>query len=165
MKRRQPTASAARELVLRVIATLPIVRAITRGPLQDRNDLAQETAARCLRRYGGQSDINSSLLRRVATNVAIDHYRRERARGGGRSVPLEDAYDAPALAYPADQESALLLKQVILGLPPLYRDVFILNRFMGLTYAEIAAKYGLSVKAVEYRMHRALALCEEALRD
>lgn len=106
-----------------------------------------------------------TYLRRVATNVAIDQYRRERARGGGRSVPLEDAYDAPALAYPADQESALLLKQVILGLPPLYRDVFILNRFMGMTYAEIAAKYGLSVKAVEYRMHRALALCEEALRD
>lgn len=130
----------------------------------DAEDVLQEAAVRLLRsnRLVNQAH---GYARRVATNVAIDQYRRERARGGGRSVALEDAYDAPALAYPADQESALLLKQVILGLPPLYRDVFILNRFMGLTYAEIAAKYGLSVKAVEYRMHRALALCEEALRD
>lgn len=109
--------------------------------------------------------LERAFLRHSAKNVAIDQFRRQRARGGGRTVTLEDAYDAPALAYLPDQESALLLKQVVLALPPLYRDVFILNRFMGLTYAEIAAKYGLSVKAVEYRMSRALALCEDALRD
>lgn len=52
-----------------------------------------------------------------------------------------------------------------MGLPPLYRDVFILNRFVGLTYPEMAARYGVTVKAIEYRMSRALALCEAALRD
>ena len=149
---------------------LPLVVAIAKrlsngGRRIEADDLAQEIAFRAHVAKSIRSVQSGAFLSAVGRNVAIDHYRRERARGGGRSVPLEDAYDAPALAYPADQESALLLKQVILGLPPLYRDVFILNRFMGLTYAEIAAKYGLSVKAVEYRMHRALALCEEALRD
>lgn len=125
------------------------------------DDVFQETVVRSLKT--GLVERSSSYLDRVAVNVGRDQFRRQRARGN--AIPLEEAYDAPALAYPADQESALLLKQVILALPPLYRDVFILNRFLGLTYAEIAQKYGLSVKAVEYRMSRALALCEEALRD
>lgn len=128
----------------------------------DAADVADEAIARTSLAHG---EVSLQYLKRAARNFAVDQFRRQRARGGGNSVPLEDAYDAPALSYPADQESALLLKQVILALPPLYRDVFILNRFMGLTYAEIAHRYGLSVKAVEYRMSRALALCEEALRD
>lgn len=131
----------------------------------DATEVADETLARAARAALDLGSMRRAHLRKIATNVAIDQFRRQRARGGDRTVTLEDAYDAPALTYSPDQESALLLKQVILALPPLYRDVFILNRFMGLTYAEIAVKYGLSVKAVEYRMHRALALCEEALRD
>lgn len=129
-------------------------------------DIRQEAAIRLLQRTSrARIRTPGTFGAALAQNLAIDHYRRERARGGGRTVTLDDAHDAPALSYLPDQESALLLKQVVMALPPLYRDVFILNRFMGMTYAEIAAKYGLSVKAVEYRMSRALALCEEALRD
>lgn len=140
------------------------------GTFTRRNDVtADDTNQEAIVRALAVDDENlrspERYIRRIATNVAIDQYRRERARGGGRTVTLEDAHDAPALAYLPDQESALLLKQIILALPPLYRDVFILSRFMGLTYAEIATRYGLSVKAVEYRMSRALALCEDALRD
>ncbi len=136
------------------------------GCLQDREDAVQEAALRLLARDGSSEIRNArGFVQATVRNVAIDQFRRQRARGGGRTVSLEDAYDASALAYLPDQESALLLKQVVMALPPLYRDVFILNRFMGMTYAEIAARYGLSVKAIEYRMHRALALCEEALRD
>jgi len=64
-----------------------------------------------------------------------------------------------------DQEAGLLLKQVILALPPIYRDTFVLNRVVGLTYAEIAQRQGISPKAVEYRMSRALVLCQAMLRD
>jgi len=129
------------------------------------DDIAQETLLKAIAKGSKAVLVEPAYIRKIAANVAIDQFRRERARGGGRTVALEDAYDAPALAYLPDQESALLLKQVVMALPPLYRDVFILNRFMGMTYAEIAARYGLSVKAIEYRMSRALALCEEALRD
>lgn len=50
-------------------------------------------------------------------------------------------------------------------LPELYRDVFILSRFTGMSYLDISRKLGVSVKTVEYRMSRALALCQAALRD
>ena len=135
------------------------------GMKTTRDDSRQEAALRVLSGHMDEIRSPAAFVARVTRNIAIDQYRRHKARGGGRTVTLEDAYDAPALAYLPDQESALLLKQVVMALPPLYRDVFILNRFMGLTYAEIAARYGLSVKAIEYRMSRALALCEEALRD
>ena len=79
--------------------------------------------------------------------------------------PLEVEPNSSWSTHHADQEQGYLLKQVILGLPPIYRDTFVLNRFMGLTYGEIAQRYGITTKAVEYRMSQALALCEAALRD
>lgn len=128
-------------------------------------DLAQETWARKL---AADSQVEArhprAFLATVARNLAIDSARQLRARGG----PALALDDLPETAHPwtaPDQETTLLLKQIILGLPPLYRDVFILNRFMGLTYAEIARRQGVSVKTIEYRMSRALAHCEAALRD
>jgi len=41
-------------------------------------------------------------------------------------------------------------------LPPETREIFLLNREDGLTYTQIAARYALSVKAVERHMVRAL---------
>ena len=84
---------------------------------------------------------------------------------GGPAFQLETLSDHLAPSLAAEQETAVLLKQVILQLPPLYRDVFVLSRFSGLTYAEIANQLAIPVKTVEWRMSRALALCEAALRD
>mgnify|MGYP003779502545 CR=1 FL=1 len=52
-----------------------------------------------------------------------------------------------------------------MAMPPLYRDTFMLNRLEGYTYVEIAERLGISVKTVEYRMSRALALCRKALSE
>jgi RNA polymerase sigma-70 factor (ECF subfamily) len=128
-------------------------------------DLAQETWARKLAAEAeAEARHPRAFLATIARRIAIDEARKVRTRGG-----LALAYDdLPEHALPwasPDQETAVLLKQIILGLPPLYRDVFILNRFVGLTYAEIARRQGVSVKTIEYRMSRALALCEAALRD
>lgn len=56
-------------------------------------------------------------------------------------------------------EEAELKKQLehsISQLPDKQREVFLMNRFDNLTYVEIASALGLSVKAVEKRMHQAL---------
>ncbi|MEM8940427.1 MAG: sigma-70 family RNA polymerase sigma factor [Bacteroidota bacterium] len=48
------------------------------------------------------------------------------------------------------------LKNAIADLPDGQREVFLMNRFDKKTYSEIANELGLSVKAVEKRMHNAL---------
>lgn len=132
---------------------------------RDVEDLVQETIIRTEQTDSDRIIVApNAYARQVARNLVIDGARSAQARGGN-ALPLDDI-DAASTSWVApDQESALLLKQVILSLPPIYRDTFILNRFMGFTYVEIAQRYGITTKAVEYRMSRALALCQEALSD
>lgn len=128
-------------------------------------DLAQETWARRLAsEIQAETRHPRALLATIARRVVIDQARSLKS-SGGPALAVDDLPESLAPWISADQESALLLKQVILGLPPIYRDTFVLNRFIGMTYAEIAQRQGITVKAVEYRMSRALALCAEALRD
>jgi RNA polymerase sigma-70 factor (ECF subfamily) len=103
-----------------------------------------------------------SLLLRIAVNLARDQMRRNAVRGSPEPANDESMLE---LAVAADQHEAALLKQAILALPPIYRDVFVLSRFKGLTYEEIASHVGVSVKTVEWRMGKALAMCAERLRD
>lgn len=127
------------------------------------DDLLQEALTRAIA-SGAVARHPRAFLNRIARNIAIDEARKLKVRGGvALQIDALPDYQTPWVG--ADQEAALLLKQVILGLPELYRDIFILNRFHGLSYQEIAAERGLSVKAIEYRMSRALALCEAALRE
>ncbi len=50
------------------------------------------------------------------------------------------------------------LSSLLRHLPPKCRNVFALNKFNGLTYAEIAEKEGISVKTVENHMMKALRI-------
>lgn len=127
-------------------------------------DASQEVAARLLSTSSGADVVRApnAFLGQAIRNLAIDEHRKVRSRGGN-ALPLGDLDDASTPWVAPEQESALLLKQVILGLPAIYRDTFILNRFIGLSYVEIAQRYGITVKAVEYRISRALTLCQETL--
>jgi RNA polymerase sigma factor (sigma-70 family) len=130
------------------------------------DDLSQETFLRFVTSPVAEEIRHpKALLLRIATNVAYDQRRRVMARGGGLAVSLEDAEGDLGLSVAADQEQAFLLKQIILSMPVLYRDVFLLSRFSGLSYEEIARRCDVSVKTVEWRMSKALAHCAALLRD
>ena len=57
------------------------------------------------------------------------------------------------------------LNEALDSLPDSYREAIVLHRFHGLTYAEIAARSGVSVKTVDYRMQRALKSLRIKLQD
>lgn len=137
--------------------------AMRRYEHQQREDLLQEAIARAIE-TGTAVRHPRAFLGRVVRNVAVDEARRMAVRGGA-AIQIESMPDHQAPYICADQEVMLTLKQIVLGLPERYRDVFVLSRFQGFSYEEVAAELGLTVKAVEYRMSRALALCAKALGD
>jgi len=62
-------------------------------------------------------------------------------------------------------ELELKIRRAIDHLPLERRKVFILSRYEGLTYSQIAAKLGISVKTVENQMGKALKSLREELSD
>src|SRR5665213_501654 len=103
-------------------------------------DLTQEVFLRAgpqVRR--GQVLRPRAFLLRIAFNAARDEWRRS----AGRPTSLTLDPDQPPEPFgEGDQLEALLLKQVVLGLPPRLQEVFLLSRFGGLTYEEIAERCG-----------------------
>jgi len=121
------------------------------------DDLVQETYLRATAYQGKPVENPRALLLRIATRAAIDSGRRAAVR------PQLVGGDEHEHGSADVQAEALALKQIILGLPPDLRDVFVLSRFGGMTYEEIAAQCGISVKTVEWRMSKALRLCAATL--
>lgn len=120
------------------------------------DDVVQETYLRAARHT---SDIlhPKAFLLRIASNLLRDQARKDarlRRNSGGVASPDSEA---------APQFDALLLGQVVRAMPPLYRSVFVLNRFRGMAYPEIARALGISIKTVEWRMARALEYCASRL--
>lgn len=128
-------------------------RRFGRGIEADADDLVQETYARLTPRDATAIERPRALLMRVASNLAKDLLRRRAVRARHvQSVqrgPEEDQITASAL-------EVLLVKEAILAIPEAYRDVFVLRRFYGLTYEQIATRCGLTVKGVEWRLARAI---------
>jgi RNA polymerase sigma-70 factor (ECF subfamily) len=126
-------------------------------------DLVQETFLR-VGRYPPDAALRhpQALLSRIATNLALDQLRRGRVHDSLGPAELASFSDA---VVQDDRHEQLVLRGTILSLPRPLRDVFLLSRFTGLTYDEIARHLGISVKTVEWRMSKALALCAVALRD
>ena len=132
----------------------------------DADDVAQETYIRMMK-YEGSDEIKSAsaMLFHIAVNVANDHGRAALSRHSGDHCDIGDVTLASDLPSPertvlAHQNLDMLL-DVIQALPPKCRQVFLLSRAHGMTYAEIARHCGISVKMVEKQISRALAACLE----
>lgn len=70
------------------------------------------------------------------------------------------------LEYPLlDFELEHQLQKAIESLPDGIRETFVMNRIEGLTYQEIADKEGVTIKAIEYRISKALILLRKDLQD
>lgn len=99
-----------------------------------------------------------AALLTIASRLAADHLRRRRT--ADRYVQSVGPGDEGA---PPDQVELVLLKEVLASMPESLRETFVLNRFGGLSYQEIAQRQGVSVKTVEWRIGKALAHCVSRL--
>jgi len=63
-----------------------------------------------------------------------------------------------------EKEFKTELENIIGAMPEKQREVFLMNRIEEMTYKEIADRLELSVKAVEKRMHGALAHIREHVK-
>lgn len=143
----------------------------TRLPIEaDAQDAAQESFSRLVRyRDTDPPESWRLLLYRIAVNVAHDQMRRAKVRCAGEHVPYEEALnhlpseDAPQDEQVAAQQLMDRFWEVILSLPPRTQEIYVLNRVEGMSYAQVARHCGISVKAVEKHMSRALAAVRKGL--
>lgn len=127
------------------------------------DDIVQDTWLRAAGR-GEEIEHPKAFLSRTALNLLRDRSRREAVRERHRQVAANDIGIAARTPGFAEQEAEFELKQIILDLPEIYRDVFVLSRFRRMTNADIAAHFGISIKTVEWRLGKALELCMIRLR-
>lgn len=135
-------------------------------------DLTQDTLLRLLA-YRDAPDIQNLalLMYRIAHNTVLEHWRTRHRRHARQHVPLEAV--EPLAVGGASVEQAVaarralqqLHRHTLPALPPKCRQAFMLNRFDGLSYPEVAAVMGISVKMVEKHISRALAACRAAVGE
>ncbi|WP_447726041.1 RNA polymerase sigma factor [Sphingomonas koreensis] len=109
----------------------------------------------------------AGYLHRSAVNLALDEAKRERRRAAGDHVSAETVeLRAPdQIAALEARDTLRRLETALARLKPRTREIFLAHRVDGLSYVEIAARTGLSVKGVEKHMSRAIALVDRVLPD
>lgn len=138
------------------------------GSSEAAEDAVQETFLRMLR-YQAVDDPSErrALLFRVAASVVADRRRYAKSRRASEHCAIEDqelVSDAPQPdRHLANHQHLVSLQRAILALPPRCREVFLLHRFEGLSYRDIARRFGTSERTVENQISHALAVCRRAL--
>ena len=136
----------------------------------DAEDLAQEALLRLLRSPVSPENTEAYLLR-IASNLLRDRLRRDRSHCVAQHEPLDSAlHDRPTEEPGSDcvYEGRARLDRFLAALdelPPRCRQVFLLQRYEGLTYTAIAKRLQISVSAVEKHMMRALLFFQARLAD
>jgi RNA polymerase sigma-70 factor (ECF subfamily) len=160
----KPGSAGARELVEQNLGWLRgwLGARLSGRHRQEVDDLCQEVALHALR---GAERLRSPerlvpWLYRIAANVLND-YLRSRARRQPMSALSENVPERTDFSARIEEdEEARRLLDLVLELPPRYREPLLLRHAQDLSYAEIARILGLKENAVQVRIFRA----REALR-
>ena len=135
------------------------------GDIAVAEDIAQDTFVKIWdKRTNVKKETLKNLAYTIAGNLSKNHFKHQKVvlgyeQGSGLSSQSKETPEFQ-LEVKEFQEK---LQQSIDGLPDGNREVFLMNRIDKLTYQEIADRLGLSVKAIEKRMHKALYLLKETI--
>lgn len=134
------------------------------GDVQVAQDIAQETF---LRIWEKRNDIKTetvkNLLFTIANNLFLNRLEHQKV-----SFKFANNYQGKTVAEAPDYELEMkefdhTLQRALADLDEKKRTVFLMNRIDEFTYNEIAENLGLSVKAVEKRMEKALAFLRKRI--
>ncbi len=109
-----------------------------------------------------------SIIRNKCLNAIRDKLKKFKSYNSDAAMELlinQKALSDDSAAKVISEELDELFKSTMKDMPENIRSVFLMNRDEEMTYKEIADKLGLSEKAIEYRMGRALAILRTALAD
>lgn len=132
------------------------------GNRQDAEEVAQDAFEKLcsLEQRGDIRDLRNyffTMANRMALNVLRRRSTESEYLAKQRPLLLDESNSMFDPARIARREEKLkLIKRAIQTLPQKTGHIFLLHRFEGYTYAEIAKQLGLSTKSVEYHMNRAL---------
>jgi RNA polymerase sigma factor (sigma-70 family) len=129
------------------------------GDVDLADDLAQEAFIRLWHNADKvEAEKARSFALTVANNLFLDHVRHVKVIQNHQAifVSQQDIKD-PQYLYEV-KEFEQKLNQTIASIPDGPREVFLLNRMEKMTYQQIADSLGLSVKAIEKRMQKALEI-------
>jgi RNA polymerase sigma-70 factor (ECF subfamily) len=146
----------------------PVVR-VAHRILRDQGvaeELTQDVFLELWRRKDSLPDGSSvpAYLMQAARNRALNHLRHLKVQQ--KSQVHMEALHEPSEAADSEARSTELMAAIheaVAALPPRTREVFTLSRERNLRYVEIADLLGISVKAVEANMSRALRHLRERL--
>ena len=137
---------------------------------QDANDLVNDAFVRFARtRAVNNGDVEDpeAFLQQVAKNVL-----RDRARAAFHRAVVDIDPDDRSARGGSDPVAALeardmlgRMQRALDRLPAKTRAIFMAHRLDGATYAELADRYGLSVKGIEWHMSNAIARLHRAAGD
>ncbi|MBL4798261.1 MAG: sigma-70 family RNA polymerase sigma factor [Oleispira sp.] len=129
----------------------------------DAEDLVQDTFVRVIRSQESMTTLREphNYLLTIARGLAIDLFRRR---------TLEQQYlitlsNLPELKWPSEERKALILELLLEadamldGLGRNVKQVFILSKFEGLTYPNIAQQLKISLRTVNHYMAKATEHC------
>lgn len=134
---------------------------------QEARDVAQEAYVRLLKldQPGAVSFLRAFLFK-TAANIAVDRIRHEQmARRVVRESKFLDELSAQPTPeqFATDAQELKLVERLIAELPPKCRRAFLLHKFYGLDFTDIAKQMGLGERMVRTYVFRALLYCRAGL--
>lgn len=134
------------------------------GNACDAADLAHDTFLRLIvsRRAAGKlGDEPRALLTHIAKGLVVDHWRRQDVE----RAYLDALAQMPDPQVPSPETRLMILEALyrieamLRGLPERTLDIFLLAQLDGLTYRQIAERYGIALITVKRHMRTAFAAC------
>jgi RNA polymerase sigma-70 factor (ECF subfamily) len=125
------------------------------------DDLVQEVFLRLARQDNMEAiDNPQAYVFQIAANILRDRGRRNATRLAHEHEPFEEDIHSGNVLSPEREliarQNVTLLKAALFKLPQRTQEIFVLHKFEGMRYSEVAARLGISLSAVEKHMMKAM---------